>query len=104
MTWHIGLRDNAGDERSRLSVHAEFDGRVKYLGDSTASSDVVVAEKLREDAIRATGGAVRRFVYDDLRDEEAAFGHLCSAFPRSFIARLKPRWALMPPLEGRGRL
>ena len=46
-----------------LSSVTEFDGRLKYAG---ASSDVLVAEKLREDRLRGIGLAVVRTRWSDL--------------------------------------
>lgn len=49
----------------------EFDGKVKYgrlLEPGQDPGDVVFAEKLREDAIRAQGWEVVRWTWPDLRD------------------------------------
>ena len=50
----------------RFKVFGEFDGKIKYgalLKPGQSASDVVFAEKSREDAIRrATGGTMVRFV------------------------------------------
>lgn len=54
----------------RFKVFGEFDGKIKYgalLKPGQSASDVVFAEKSREDAIRrATGGTMVRFVWRDL--------------------------------------
>ena len=54
-----------------LGVIGEFDGRGKYLkpeylGDATPG-EAVVAEKVREDHLRAEGFRVARWMFDDLR-------------------------------------
>ncbi|MFT4043257.1 MAG: hypothetical protein QM673_08860 [Gordonia sp. (in: high G+C Gram-positive bacteria)] len=52
------------------TVVGEFDGLVKYsggLGDDSPS-EVVVKEKLREDALRAEGYVVCRWIWRDLRE------------------------------------
>lgn len=70
--WHRGILlgrvDFAWPERRLV---AEFDGRVKYgrlLLSGQHPGDVVFAEKLREDAIRAAGFAVKRWTWHDLTD------------------------------------
>ena len=55
-----------------IRLAGEFDGRLKYRagearGGRTAEQ-VVMAEKEREDAVRATGDGMLRCVRDDLRD------------------------------------
>lgn len=50
-------------------VIGEFDGKVKYaalLRPGQSPSDVVVAEKVREDAIRAQGWQVMRWTWEDI--------------------------------------
>lgn len=60
----------------RRKVLGEFDGKVKYQGGSHAENpgDVVFREKLRQDALRAAGWTVVRWVWADL-DEPAAVLH-----------------------------
>ncbi|MFW0794871.1 hypothetical protein AAFP30_13755 [Gordonia sp. CPCC 205515] len=57
------------DESGTLRLVGEFDGRVKYHRSSPFSDqlpeDVLFAEKLREDAIRATGPHVVRWIWAD---------------------------------------
>jgi hypothetical protein len=55
-----------------IRLAGEFDGRLKYRagearGDRSAEQ-VVIEEKDREDAVRASGDGVLRCVWDDLRD------------------------------------
>jgi hypothetical protein len=55
----------------QLSTVGEFDGMIKYtrlLRSDQSAADVVVAEKRREDAIRAQGLAVVRWTWPDLTD------------------------------------
>jgi hypothetical protein len=52
-------------------VVGEFDGRVKYgrlLAPGQEAGDVVFAEKIREDAIRAAGWTVLRWTWGELRE------------------------------------
>ncbi len=54
-----------------LRTVAEFDGRVKYgraLKPGQPPGDAVFAEKVREDAVRATDHGVVRWIWDDLDD------------------------------------
>jgi hypothetical protein len=54
---------------AQLRTVGEFDGMVKYgrlLKPGQSVADVVLAEKHREDAIRATGLAMVRWTWDDL--------------------------------------
>jgi hypothetical protein len=95
--WTLRELDGAGSVRRSVTVHAEFDGRVKYLGATGEhGAKAVVAEKLREDALREKGDAIRRFVTEDLRAEETTFARLCSAFPPAFVQGLRPVGALLP--------
>ncbi len=70
---------------SELGTVIEFDGRVKYekllrIGES--ASDVVYREKLREDAIRATGLDVVRMVWRDHFHDAAVLSRCAAAFAR----------------------
>lgn len=56
---------------NHLRIVAEFDGKVKYMGDLVPAGDpgeVVWREKLREDRLRALGLTVVRIVWSDLLD------------------------------------
>lgn len=62
----------------------EFDGRVKYRGllrPGQRAEDVVFAEKLREDAIRATGLTMTRWTWSDLDD----FAPIAARLGRNFL-------------------
>ena len=64
----LGRTDFAWPEAGLV---AEFDGRVKYgrlLAPGEEPGDVVFAEKIREDAIRATGLTMKRWNWYDLAD------------------------------------
>lgn len=96
MGWRVGDLGLPG--RHAFNVHAEFDGRIKYGGaDGAGAPRAVVAEKLREDAVRETGDRVRRFVREDLNHQRRTFERLCSAFPAEVVRRLRPVKELMPP-------
>lgn len=64
-------------------IVGEFDGLLKYraaeVRDGRSVEQVVVDEKLREDAIRREGEAVGRWVWDDLRTS-ARFGAILHGF------------------------
>lgn len=52
-----------------LKAWAEFDGRVKYVGDAQDASDAVFREKRREDRVRElTGWRCLRLTWADLHD------------------------------------
>jgi hypothetical protein len=56
---------------AELRTVGEFDGQVKYgraLKPGQSPGDVVFAEKVREDAVRATDLGVVRWIWDDLDD------------------------------------
>lgn len=77
-----------------IRLAGEFDGRLKYRAgrsrDGRSVEQVVIEEKDREDAIRATGDGMLRCVWDDLRD------------PR--LLRQKLEAAGVPRRPGRTRL
>ncbi|RFA19458.1 type IV toxin-antitoxin system AbiEi family antitoxin [Subtercola boreus] len=58
-------------EWPELKIIGEFDGRGKYLKPeylgSMSPGEAVVAEKIREDHLRAEGNNVARWMFDDLR-------------------------------------
>ncbi len=54
------------------NVIGEFDGMVKYTGGGEATETVMIAEKLREDALRAAGWIVVRWTWADLVDGRLA--------------------------------
>ena len=63
----------------------EFDGKVKYgklLKPGQTPTDVVVAEKLREDALRDLGWQVVRWTWDDLAQPRLLVERLQRAFVR----------------------
>jgi len=63
-----------------VNVIGEFDGLVKYRGTLGNPVDVLIAEKRREDALRAlTGARVIRFTWADLGDRVRLQGVLRSA-------------------------
>lgn len=63
----LGRADFAWDEER---VIGEFDGRVKYAGDYGDPSAVIMAEKDREQNLRAAGWAVIRWSWADLQRPE----------------------------------
>ena len=68
-----------------LRTLGEFDGKMKYaelLQPDQTASDVVYAEKCREDALRDLGWQVVRWSWQDLKDPAALRGRLERAFQR----------------------
>jgi hypothetical protein len=66
-----------------LSTVGEFDGRIKYgrlLRPGQSAGDVVYAEKLREDALRAEGLTVVRWGWPNLTDFTETRSRLLAAF------------------------
>ncbi|WP_415639095.1 hypothetical protein, partial [Prescottella defluvii] len=85
---HLGRVDFLFEERG---VVGEFDGRVKYgrfVPEGRTAADVLWAEKQREDAIRAAGWQVVRWVWDELATPSVIVDRIAGAFER---ARLCPR-------------
>ncbi len=71
----------------------EFDGMIKYgrlLKPGQSVSDVIVAEKLREDAIRDAGWQVVRWIWADLSDPTHLAHRLHRAFARGSTFRSVP--------------
>lgn len=89
MGWEFG----GASPRGARGVAAEFDGAGKYA--ETSGQGSLFAEKQREDAIRATGLIVHRYVDRHLRDVDAVFARLCRGFPQSLVDGLRPVAALM---------
>lgn len=77
-TPQVDIHDSAGRHIARVDglwrstgLVGEFDGLQKYSGSfvgARASSEIVVAEKQREDALRRAGHDVARWVWADLRE------------------------------------
>ncbi|WP_152360866.1 hypothetical protein [Microlunatus speluncae] len=79
----VGRCDYAWEEHRTV---AEFDGLIKYgrlLKPGETSSDVIVAEKLREDALRDLGWQVVRWIWADLARPAVIAGRLHRAFARA---------------------
>ncbi|MGW6378743.1 type IV toxin-antitoxin system AbiEi family antitoxin domain-containing protein [Rhodococcus sp. NPDC055112] len=85
---HLGRVDFLLEE---LGVVGEFDGLSKYgrlVPDGQTPADVVCAEKLREDAIRAEGWEVVRWTWNDLATPPKLIRRVLDA-----IERAQPRSA-----------
>ncbi len=68
-----------------LRTLGEFDGKIKYgrlLKPGQSASDVVYAEKLREDALRDLGWQVVRWTWEDLARPRLLVARLHRAFDR----------------------
>ena len=80
---HLGRVDFLFED---LGVVGEFDGKVKYgrlVPDGQTPADVLWAEKVREDAIRATGWQVARWTWEDLRTPGTVSGRIRGAIERA---------------------
>ncbi|GAB3442847.1 hypothetical protein GCM10027517_20440 [Phycicoccus ginsengisoli] len=83
----VELRDSSGRFVGRVDflvagrVVVEFDGAVKYAG--ADGRDALVAEKRREDELRALGYAVVRLTWDDLRRPELVRVRVRAALSRA---------------------
>ncbi|MQA80482.1 MAG: hypothetical protein GEV10_18720 [Streptosporangiales bacterium] len=77
------------DER----VVVEFDGDVKYRGTGVDPSDVVIAEKRREDRLRELGYEVVRVTWSDLAQPERTARRILAAFARNRTRSRHPRTA-----------
>jgi hypothetical protein len=68
----------------RRKVLGEFDGKVKYRGGSGAEDpgETVFREKRREDALRAAGWAVVRWIWLDLDEPATVIHRIRSALDR----------------------
>jgi hypothetical protein len=78
----VGRSDVAWPE---LRTLGEFDGRTKYgelLQPGQTAGDVVFAEKVREDALRALGWQVVRWTWADLRSPDELIRRIERAFDR----------------------
>jgi len=80
-------------EFTGLGTVGEFDGRQKYvrlLRPGQTPSDVVFAEKVREDRIRDTGREVVRLVWDDLNRNIVVLARFRAAFARAGHPEWRP--------------
>lgn len=81
---HLLARSDFGWEEQRTL--GEFDGKVKYgqlLRSGQLGTDVLFAEKRREDALRDRGWQVVRWTWDDLQHPEVLRERLLRAFDRA---------------------
>ena len=90
-TWRsqVSIYDREGQFVARVDalvdrVVIEFDGAVKYAG--ADGRDALVAEKQREDRLRALGYAVVRLTWSDLTRPTAFFNRLERALARTSAA------------------
>ncbi|MCM3662353.1 hypothetical protein M3148_15340 [Georgenia satyanarayanai] len=101
LCWRFDLEVDGS--RFLLQLLGEYDGEVKYAVEmavpaatARAISDVVVAEKRREDDLRSLPHTrVVRFDKKDAYREDATFRRLCASLPASYVATLRPVPALL---------
>lgn len=96
------VHDDAGEFVARvdflfasLGVVGEFDGMVKYqkeLRGSLSPEEVVIAEKLREDKLRALGWVVVRWTWADLDDSERLIARILAAARAARGVDLRGSW------------
>lgn len=83
LQWQVGGIGRVDFGWPQLRTVGEFDGKVKYgrlLKPGQDPGDVVFAEKLREDALRAQDLAVVRWTWRDLTDLTPVTNRIRSAF------------------------
>ncbi len=92
-----GLAQNMGArvdfEFERLHTVTEFDGKIKYgrlLKPGQQASDVVFAEKVREDRIRDTGRECVRVIWADLDRTDSLLARFRAAFKRAGFTDWSP--------------
>ncbi|WP_433710685.1 hypothetical protein ACQP2U_30880 [Nocardia sp. CA-084685] len=83
-----------------LGVIGEFDGMIKYHNNSRPGSpeSIVIAEKLREDALRALGWAVVRWTWPDLDTPDRWLTRLAQA--AAFAHRIRRAGTWRPTERG----
>jgi hypothetical protein len=88
-----------------LGVLIEFDGKVKYqqpFRPGQTPAEVVIAEKLREDRLRALGYVVVRFVWSDLADPAGMAAIVATALERgrtvAAAGAIAGTWTALPPM------
>ncbi len=82
-----------------LGVICEFDGMVKYqneLRGRRTPEEVVIAEKIREDRLRALGWIVVRFTWEDLDNPERLIARIQSAARAAQRAQRVGSWIPTP--------
>lgn len=94
--------DDAGEFVARvdflfanLGVIGEFDGMIKYqkeLRGSLSPEEVVIAEKVREDKLRALGWVVVRWTWDDLDDPERLLARILAAVRAARGVHVRGSW------------
>ena len=84
----------------------EFDGLVKYrslIPAGMTASEVVIAEKRREDELRGLGLGVVRVIWDDFRDERGLIARVHAARNRGSTqqarAAVTARWMVRPAVR-----
>ena len=89
-----------------LGVLIEFDGKVKYqqpFRPGQTPAEVVIAEKLREDRLRALGYVVVRFVWSDLADPAGMAATVATALERgrtvAAAGAIAGTWTALPPMQ-----
>lgn len=96
----VDLYDGAGRFIARVDFYfraqrtvGEFDGRVKYgrslLADADPT-DILWQEKLREDALRAAGQQVARFIWPELETPQVIDRRFRAAFDRASASTSRP--------------
>ncbi|MEV6556070.1 type IV toxin-antitoxin system AbiEi family antitoxin domain-containing protein [Nocardia sp. NPDC051756] len=86
---------------AELGVVGEFDGKVKYqseLRGARESEQVVVAEKIREDKLRALGWMVVRWTWNDLDHPDELIRRIRAAAAAAACARRIGCWTPTPAI------
>ncbi|WP_433659603.1 hypothetical protein ACQPW1_44495 [Nocardia sp. CA-128927] len=86
---------------AELGVVGEFDGKVKYQSElrrARTPEQVVIAEKIREDRLRALGWMVVRWTWDDLDNPAQLIRRIRSAAEVATQASRRGCWTPTPPI------
>ncbi len=108
LAWRAKIVED-GREIGELTLLAEYDGEDKYVPDlldpAAARREIsrrIMAERRRQNRLASRPSTrVERFDRSDLADEERVFRRLCAHFPARWVARLRPRPALLGPVRRR---
>ncbi len=92
------LNPGMGSGEDQIVIGEEYDGREKYADDNDPLAPLM-AEKAREDALRAVGVRLRRRVAEDLRDRGLLFADMQRRFPESVRRGIRPVPGLYVPRD-----
>ena len=106
MEWRVQVLEQG--QKIDITVLGEYDGEDKYVPDLPDRTETrrevsrrIMAERRRQNRLASRPGTtVERFDRSDVTDEQRVFRRLCAPFPAAWVARLRPRPALLGPPQG----